>query len=691
MKYTTSQKAAIKFLADVGTDKRFSFYTLSDSVNKGNHTNIVKFEDCELVDSISTDGLEQVYINGKALAKGLPITIDFETTGFNPYSDNIKVIGCSNGKRHWYWAEDGINFLKDCRAQDGNKSFIKFLFAIIQHNYKIYAYNFQFEYAFIKQKFYTDVVFDDDPYIFAYSFFSKTAKLSELASEYLNRYPTSLEDMAGRAFTDAKPFNWEDDIVATGNLENAIAYCCEDCCETTLLMQEFERLYVYAPQDSFWRLYQIDKSATHTVARMSHRGIAIDSNELEQLKLDLEAYRGEIIEEIKDLIEDATGDRAFANPKSPKQLNELFFETLRLDPSELTPNASGYSIDARARQLLLHQHPVVKKYDDLAKIIDSQNKYANKMQNWVKGDGKIHTQFNTCFTTTGRLSSSNPNLQNIPNPDKYRSYGNKFIAKIGERIRGLFVPDDGKILIGCDYSSFELRILAYISQEPLLLETFQQGKSLHDVVTEQLFNITLDKSNSDHVAKRTVTKTINFGMAYGMTAHRLYQECKLRGLGWAFEQCQKIISNYWDSMPALKNCFIEMKHKAIDAGYSETLLGRRRYYKFSEYIINNHHSTNNFEKIANKNDSEYLRQACNHKIQGTNADAIRIAMSECEKISPNLELLLNIHDEIIFQCNENHADYFMPKIKETMESAIDLGNVPVEAEPKLGYNWAECK
>ena len=650
------QRIAIANLTSPVSDEKYKFYTKEDANNFVNR-NILCTEDVKHCTCIA----DLFY----AFDKEDVICIDIETTGLNPCKDKIKILGMSNGTNHLYCTDEEL--IRKCIVELQNWKYI-------------IAYNIQFEHQFIWHSYNIDFVFYGDPMLMGYVLYNAPCKLSTLASSLLRRYPKSLEEIAERKFTSAKPFDWEQDVVE----EEVCAYCCEDCYETVLLHYRLQNKMTSREYST----YSLDLKATRVASLMSAKGIAIDLNKLPKLQLQIEEYIAELQAQITEQV------GWYANPKSPKQMNQLLFEQLNLDTSELKLSAQGYSVDAKARQLLAPQHDVVQKYDYIAKLQDALNKYVTKMQDWVQYDGRVHTQFNTALTSTGRLSSSHPNLQNIPNPDKYISSGNKFIGEVGMAIRNLFCassPDH--VLIACDYSSFELRILAHLSQDPELIKVFREGGSLHDAMTCKLFGIDYDSTNPDHKAKRTVVKTINFGLCYGLTYVRLYEECKLRGMNWSKEDCKRIISSYWQELSTLAKWFEQIKRNAIQDGYTTSMFGRKRYYQFSDDAkYANVNFPNDFAKLQKQitsQDAEFLRQAGNHVIQGTNADAIRLAMHKCNDIS-NATLLLQIHDELVFECKAEHSEQVAKDIKHCMESCITL-DVPVIAEPKTATRWGETK
>lgn len=667
------KRSAIQNLKSETSDSRLSFFTKQDSDNFHSR-NLLTQDQCEEIISICYDENGKLTINGEYLNPNLTYCIDFETTGIDPHIDTIKVMGLSDGYNHRYVQHNN----------DAWKDLGKLIDELTKH--KTIAYNLQFEHQFIWVNFGIDFQFYSDPMILAYNFYNKSSKelkLSKLSGEILSRFPKSLEELANRKFTSSKPFDWKED--AEPLLTDVCVYCCEDCYETLLLHEYLTKQLSNKGLHKLENIVTLDIKATHTASRMSLRGVKIDSQKLPEMEQDINAYISILQSEIE------SGCGWYANPKSPKQMNQLLFGQLGLDTSELKKSTHGFSVDAKSRQLLVSQHPVVKKYDYIAKCTDALNKYVTKMPNWINSkNGRIHTNFNTCMTLTGRLSSSNPNLQNIPNPDKYKSTGNEFIAKLGQDIRDLFIAENDKKLIACDYSSFELRILAHLSKDPTLIQVFRDGNSLHNVMTEKLFGINYDPNNPDHKAKRTVTKTINFGLCYGLTYKRLYEECKLRGMNWTQNDCQNIINEYWRMLDTLSSWFERIKFNAVIRGYTETMYGRRRYYQFSRQCkdaIVNCHTIEQLQDYMTKNDAEFLRQAGNHVIQGTNADAIRLAMIECEKI-PDCDLLLQIHDELVFESDK--PEIVAEQIKKTMESCIKL-DVPVIAEPKIADKWGQTK
>lgn len=651
-------------------DKRFSFFSEEDTLQLQDR-NILDKNDCKDFTgySCSEDSSNKILFNLVQINK--EITIDLETTGTNYLEDEIKILGFSDGETHGFINLDRKGGIETC---------INFLRLLKKLDYKCLAFNIQFENSFISHHFNIELNWADDPQIMAYLLLNRPyPRLSELSAEYLGRHPKSLEEISGEKFN---PVIYEREDLR----EEICTYCCEDCYETLLLSKELKRLL---RKEGLLHLYRIDFESSLVASRMKILGISIDLDELERLRERASNY----IEILHDEICTVAGFDI--NLKSPQQMNYFLFEVLKLDPSELKKNKSGYSLDEKGRQLLLHQHPIIEKINTLIKIIDIDNKYLSSLPKSIYL-GKVHTSFDTISTTTGRLSSKNPNLQNLPNPDKYYSYGNKLLGDFGIGVRNLFIPEEGNYLISCDYSSFELRILAHLSQEPILIDTFIQNKSLHDTMTEILFDIEYDPNNPDHKAKRTVIKTINFGLIYGMTWRRLYEECRIRGMNWSQLQCQEILVEYWKRLPVLLDYICSMKVAAIKNGYTETFFGRKRYYQFSSELkkeARNKSETSevyyHLEEVANYNDIAQLRQVGNAPVQGTNADAIRIAMKYCEEIK-GINLLLQIHDELVFECPEYLLNYAKAQIKLKMESAITL-DVPVIAEPKEAKRWGDTK
>jgi DNA polymerase-1 len=399
-------------------------------------------------------------------------------------------------------------------------------------------------------------------------------------------------------------------------------------------------------------LYEkIEEPLIHVLARMEKRGIKIDLDYFYKIGKEF----GHKIIKIEKKIYELAGVEF--NINSPKQLSKILFEDLKLKP--LKKGKTHYSTGVEVLQQLGLTHPLPKeilKYREYSKI---KSTYIEPLISVAK-HGRIHTTFNQAGTSTGRLSSSNPNLQNIP-----------IRTDVGRKIRKGFVADKGFSLISADYSQIELRLLAHISNDQNLIQAFAQNKDIHLHTASLVFNIPEDDVNKK---QRRTAKVVNYGLIYGMSEYGLAQ-----GLDIPPEQALQFIQAYYN----LYSGVAEWREQAIsfaeEKGYTETLLGRRR-------PLPDLHSKNYAIREFSK------RAAINTPIQGTAADLIKLAMIAVEKNLSEKKfkrgLLLSIHDELVFEIENTRVDEARVIIKESMEKALEL-NVPIEVSIGIGKNWDE--
>jgi len=393
---------------------------------------------------------------------------------------------------------------------------------------------------------------------------------------------------------------------------------------------------------------------------------------LQQKELDLAAIQQKVNEAVASEI---------LNINSPEQLSELLFDILKLDTkkSRKTPSKGYYSTTADILEKLQGDHPIIDhilKYRTLYKLYST---YVEAIPKLVRSDTqRVHTDFNQTGTETGRLSSSNPNLQNIP-------IGTAF----SRQIRRAFLPEPGWLLVSADYSQIELRILAHLTKEPILVETYQNNEDIHTVTARLLFEkdiVTPDE--------RRLGKTINFGVIYGMGAQRFAREAGVKA-----SEGKLFIERFNQRYPKVFDYLQQLQRDAIAQGYVETILGRRRYFHFNSSSLLRYRGNDpkqiELDKVTkglNPNDAGLLRAAANAPIQGSSADIIKIAMVKMHEVLKNYQarLLLQVHDELIFEVPPSEWEELQPKIKSTMESAIEL-SVPLVADVHSGQNWMEAK
>lgn len=393
------------------------------------------------------------------------------------------------------------------------------------------------------------------------------------------------------------------------------------------------------------------------LARMELAGVTADGQKLDMVSAEMaEKIRG-----LEDLAKEQAEDPAF-NPNSPKQLGVVLFEKLGLPVIKKTK--TGYSTDVKVLEELQGQHPLVDtilQYRVLAKLHSTYLEGLKPLIN--KTTGRIHTHFQQTVTVTGRLSSTDPNLQNIPTR-----------TEAGKGIRALFVPGPGyDWLMSCDYSQIELRILAHVAQDPLMLESFRENQDVHARTASEVFGVPLDLVSHE---MRNRAKAVNFGIVYGISDFGL-----ARQLGCSRKEAGEFIENYLARYQGVKEYMERMKSLAREQGFVSTLLGRRRYLP----DINNRNF--NLRSFAE-------RTAINTPIQGTAADIMKLAMLRVDKALQNSGLasrvLLQVHDELVLEVKEAEREATATLVQQEMQNAFTL-DVPLLAEVNYGKNWAAAK
>ena len=393
------------------------------------------------------------------------------------------------------------------------------------------------------------------------------------------------------------------------------------------------------------------------LARMELAGVTADGQKLDMVSAEMaEKIRG-----LEDLAKEQAEDPAF-NPNSPKQLGVVLFEKLGLPVVKKTK--TGYSTDVKVLEELQGQHPLVDtilQYRVLAKLHSTYLEGLKPLIN--KTTGRIHTHFQQTVTVTGRLSSTDPNLQNIPTR-----------TEAGKGIRALFVPGPGyDWLMSCDYSQIELRILAHVAQDPLMLESFRENQDVHARTASEVFGVPLDLVSHE---MRSRAKAVNFGIVYGISDFGL-----ARQLGCSRKEAGEFIENYLARYQGVKEYMERMKSLAREQGFVSTLLGRRRYLP----DINNRNF--NLRSFAE-------RTAINTPIQGTAADIMKLAMLRVDKALQNSGLasrvLLQVHDELVLEVKEAEREATAALVQQEMQNAFTL-DVPLLAEVNYGKNWAAAK
>ena len=391
------------------------------------------------------------------------------------------------------------------------------------------------------------------------------------------------------------------------------------------------------------------------LAQMEIVGVKVDVPYLEKLQVEF----NDRIQAIEKDIEVLAGEPV--NPNSPKQLGHILFEVLELPVVKKTK--TGYSTSAEVLEALRDSHPIVGRVLDYRQLAKLKSTYVDGLLKLVDAHDRVHTSFNQTVTATGRLSSTAPNLQNIP-----------VRTEEGKRIRRAFIPIEKKnLLISADYSQIELRVLAHLSGDDMLMQSFAKGEDIHRRTASEVFHVPMEEVTAE---QRRTAKAVNFGIIYGQTDYGLSRE-----LGISRREAQAYIDLYFSRYPLVQTFIHDTIEQARAQGYVTTMMGRRRYIK----DINSRNR--NLRQFAE-------RTAVNSPIQGTAADIIKLAMTHCDKaIEDNrldAKMLLQVHDELIFEVSREDALGLSLVVRKCMEDALKL-NVPLKVDLKAGFNWQEME
>ncbi|MBN2375153.1 MAG: DNA polymerase I [Sedimentisphaerales bacterium] len=471
--------------------------------------------------------------------------------------------------------------------------------------------------------------------------------MDSLAEDFLGHETIKLEALIGKG-KNQLTF----DMVDT---QTAVDYAAEDAVVTWRLRDYFES--EFAEQKELRQLFeQIEMPLVEVLAEMEYNGVALDVGWLKKLNGKL----AERLDELTTAIYKESG--CTFNVDSPKQVSEVLFDKLGLESSKKTK--SGRSTDQEVLEGLSWQSPVAKLMLEYRQLSKLKNTYVDKLPGMINPDTRrVHASFNQAVAATGRLSSSNPNLQNIP-----------IRTELGQEIRRAFVPGKkGEVLMAADYSQIELRMLAHFSQDKGLLEAFAGEQDIHRFVAAQVFGIEPQEVDKE---QRSQAKAVNFGIIYGQSAFGLS-----RTTGMSRKEAQKFIADYFARYPEIKQFMEGIIDQAKKDGFVRTIMGRRR------MIADLNSSNHNRRQLAE-------RMAVNTVIQGSAADLIKVAMVNIhrrirqEKLA--MKMILQVHDELVFELSGDKAEPYSEIVREEMIGALAL-KVPITVDLKWGVNWLECK
>ena len=472
--------------------------------------------------------------------------------------------------------------------------------------------------------------------------------LDNLSESYLNYSPISIESLIGKKGKNQISMR---DV----SIDKITDYASEDADITLQLKSIFDKEIEVNNLSKIF--YDIEIPMINVLSEMETEGIKIDTSYLEKLDKEFE----EDLEKLKKEIFKKSGEEF--NLNSPKQLGEILFDKLKLVSKPKKTKTGQYSTSEEVLSSLANDHKIIEDILEWRSLDKLQNTYVKSLPNEVSSlTNRVHSSFNQTVTTTGRLSSNNPNLQNIP-----------IRTANGQKIRRAFIPRGSDyILMAADYSQIELRVIASMSNEKNMIDAFVNNQDIHTMTASKIYNVDPENVTRE---QRGNAKTVNFGIIYGVSAFGLSQQTDLNR-----SESKVMIDNYFLNYPGLKKYMSDQIDFARNNGYVETIMGRRRY-------LQNINSQNNMLRSSSE------RNAINAPIQGSAADIIKIAMininSELKKQSLKSKMLLQVHDELVFDVHKSEKDQIKDIVKTTMESAVKL-KVPLKIDLEFGKNWLEA-
>lgn len=472
--------------------------------------------------------------------------------------------------------------------------------------------------------------------------------MNTLAETYLNYAPVSIETLIGKKGKDQQSMR---DVP----LEIIAEYAAEDADITFQLKNKFNPMLRESNTEKLF--YEVEIPLIPVLSAMEREGIKLDIPVLNDFSKTLESDIKLIDREIQQL-----AGTPF-NISSPKQVGDILFEVLKVAEKPKKTKTGQYATSEDVLSKLSGKHPIIDKILDYRELVKLKSTYVDSLPLLVNPrTGRLHTTYNQVVAVTGRLSSDNPNLQNIP-----------IRTERGREVRKAFIPrNDDFVLLSADYSQIELRIMADLCKDPSLLEAFHSNQDVHSSTASKVFGVELEEVTSD---MRRKAKMVNFGIIYGISAFGLSERLNIPR-----REAAQIIDQYFIKYPLIKDFMDASIQSARDKGYVETILGRRRYLRD---ITSNNATVRGFAE----------RNAINAPIQGSAADMIKLAMirihDQFKSMNLKSKMLLQVHDELVFDVHKNEIDIVKPLVLELMKNALSL-SVPVEVEVGTGFNWLEA-
>lgn len=577
------------------------------------------------------------------LIKGIdgPLAIDIETTGRDPLKDTIVGIAlCTNKGRASYMPLGHLGPEKQVNRKGGLNA-LKGL--LEDKDIPKIGHNLKFDISFLKQEGVNVSGMLYDTMIASYLLNPNRPNhnLEEVAFEYLSYRKKTFPEVIGKRASFAEV-----------PIEEATAYASEDA---ALAYELKDILFPRLEEEGLKGVYRdIEMPLIEVLIEMEMAGFMIDVDKLRNMSREIERE----LESIQRRIYFLSGEEF--NINSPKQLSRVLFQSLGLKPGKKTK--TGFSTELSVLEELAEFHELPREILNYRSLSKLKYTYTDALPGLVNPlTGRVHTTINQTVTATGRLSSSEPNLQNIPVRGEW-----------GRRIREAFIAGDGNLILSADYSQIELRILAHLSNDRNLIDAFLSDTDIHSRTASELFNVDIESVTQD---MRRVAKTVNFGVVYGISPFGLSE-----ALNIPREEAKRYIDGYFERHKGVKDYIEKTLKEAYEQGYVRTMFARKR------PIPELKSKTSSTKQLGE-------RLAINSPIQGTAADIIKIAMiniwKEIKRRGLNTKMILQVHDELVFEVPEDEADEMSRLVKEKMEGVVSL-SVPLKIEAGIGKNWAEA-
>ncbi len=574
--------------------------------------------------------------------------IDVETDSLDPFSANLVGIAIGVGPAEGFYIPlaHRVGNVDQLSLEDVKSALQPLLVA---SNLEAYAHHAKYDLAVLERHGYDVTNLGFETMIAAYLLGETSVGLKDLAFTRLGLEMTEIVALIGSGSKQLTMDNVDSDLAgdyAAGDVEAT-----------------FELADIFRPEirDAGMEhlLFEIEQPLVPILIEMEKAGIAVDAPYLQELSREVTDRLQQVEIELNEL-----AGRSI-NPNSARQLAPLLFDELKLPSGRRTK--TGFSVDSEVLENIRDQHPIVERILEHRTLAKLKSTYVDALPLQVnERTGRVHTSYNQTVAATGRLSSTNPNLQNIP-----------VRTELGRRVRRAFVADtrpefrlfDDPVLVSADYSQLELRLLAHLSEEQFLIDAFARGDDIHRATAAVIHGVPSSDVTPD---MRRVAKTVNFGIIYGMQAHGLS-----RDTGLSRQEAQRFIDQYWANLPQVKRYFDSTLSFGIKHGYVESIYGRRR-------ILGDLTSANYSRRAAAE------RMAVNMPLQGSASDIMKLAMikldRELAQSGLRAKLLLQVHDELVLEVEREDVPAVADVLTQTMETTVDL-RVPLETEVRAGSNW----